>query len=133
VIGAIKTTKTAAEMETTGLVLTLYRAQYGEKPLLLEQDFGPYDLVAALTKDGKAITIGVVNPTTSPIEVRPALAGAAFVGNGTRYHIAGKDEFAHNFPGQPRAVDIIKTDGINPAAPLAVPALSATVFVLPLK
>ena len=27
--------KTAAEMETTGLVLTMYRAHYGEKPLLL--------------------------------------------------------------------------------------------------
>ena len=33
VIGAIKTTKTAAEMETTGLVLQLYRAHYGKIPL----------------------------------------------------------------------------------------------------
>jgi alpha-N-arabinofuranosidase len=133
VIGAIKTTKTAAEMETTGLVLTLYRAHYGEKPLLIEKDYAPYDIAAALTKDGKAVTLSVVNPTTSPIEVSPALTGATLAGNGTRYHITGKDEFAHNFPGQPRAVDIVQTEGINPAAPLAVPALSATVFVLPLK
>jgi alpha-N-arabinofuranosidase len=100
---------------------------------VIEKDYAPYDIAAALTKDGKAVTFSVVNPTTSPIEVRPALAGATFAGNGTRYHISGKDEFAHNFPGQPRAVDIVQTDGINPAAPLAVPALSATVFVLPLK
>jgi alpha-N-arabinofuranosidase len=133
VIGAIKTTKTAAEMETTGLVLTMYRAHYGEKPLLVEKDYAPYDVAAALTKDGKAITLSIVNPTTSPITVSPALAGVAFAGNGTRYHITGKDEFAHNFPGQPRAVDITKTDGINPSAPLSVPALSAVIFVLPVK
>ena len=41
VIGAIKTTRTAAEMETTGLVLQLYRAHYGQIPLRLEQDFAP--------------------------------------------------------------------------------------------
>jgi alpha-N-arabinofuranosidase len=133
VIGAIKTTKTAAEMETTGLVLTMYRAHYGEKPLLIEKDYAPYDVAAAITKDGKWITLSVVNPTTTAIEVSPALTGAIFAGNGTRYHLGGKDEFAHNVPGQPRAVDIVKTDGINPAAPLAVPAMSATLFVLPLK
>ena len=38
VIGAIKTTRTAAEMETTGLVLQLYRAHYGQVPLQIEQD-----------------------------------------------------------------------------------------------
>jgi len=32
VIGAIKTTKTAAEMETTGLVLQMYRAHYNQNP-----------------------------------------------------------------------------------------------------
>jgi alpha-N-arabinofuranosidase len=33
VIGALKTTRTAAEMETTGLVLQLYRAHYGGRRL----------------------------------------------------------------------------------------------------
>lgn len=134
VIGAIKTTKTAAEMETTGLVLTMYRAHYGEIPLHIEKDYAPYDIAAALTKDGRVVTLSVVNPTTTAIKVRPMPAGLSFVGHGgTRYHITGKDEFAHNFPGQPRAVDIVKTDGIDPAEPLDVPALSATVFVLPQK
>ena len=89
--------------------------------------------VVKIAKDGKWITLSVVNPTTTAIEVSPALTGAIFAGNGTRYHLGGKDEFAHNVPGQPRAVDIVKTDGINPATPLAVPAMSATLFVLPLK
>jgi alpha-N-arabinofuranosidase len=132
VIGAIKTTKTAAEMETTGLVLQLYRAHYGEKPLVLEKDFGPYDVAAAFTKDGKAVTVSVVNPTKEELEVHLVLTGRELAGPGTRWHIAGADEFAHNVPGKPRVVDIQQANNIAPAA-LRVPALSATLFALPLK
>jgi alpha-L-arabinofuranosidase len=53
VIGAIKTSRTAAEMETTGLVLQMYRAHYGQIPLRVDEDFGACDVAAALTADGK--------------------------------------------------------------------------------
>jgi alpha-N-arabinofuranosidase len=132
VIGAIKTTKTAAEMETTGLVLQMYRAHYGQTPLRTDQDFGPCDVVAALTKDGKTLTIGVMNPTDSELELRPTLSGATLAGTGTRWHITGPDHFAHNTPGKPRVVDIQRTDGLS-AASLRAPRLSASVFVLPLR
>ncbi len=134
VIGAIKTTKTTAEMETTGLMLQLYRAHYGVTPLLIEQPAGsPCDIAAALTKDGKTLTLAVVNPTAAEVTVRPALAGASFGATATRWHVTGPDEFAHNTPGQPRVVDIKRTDGVAIASPLPVPALSATLFVIPLK
>jgi alpha-N-arabinofuranosidase len=133
VIGAIKTTKTAAEMETTGLVLQLYRAHYGQIPLRIEQDFAPCDVAAALTKDGKTLTIGVVNPTESELELTPAVSGATPAGPATRWHITGPGPTAHNTPGKPRVVDIQRTDGLAATSPLRVPALSATVFVLPLK
>jgi alpha-N-arabinofuranosidase len=133
VIGAIKTTKTAAEMETTGLVLQLYRAHYGQKPFLLEKDFGPYDIAAALTKDGRTLTVGVVNPTTEEIQINLAPTGLALGANGTRYLITGADERAHNTPGQPRVVDIQRTDGIATNTALRVPALSNALFTLPLK
>ena len=48
-----------------------------------------------------------------------------------RWHITGPDEFAHNTPGQPRVVDIHRTDAS--AAALIVPALSCAIFELPLK
>jgi alpha-N-arabinofuranosidase len=133
VIGAIKTTKTAAEMETTGLVLEMYRAHYGRVPLLIERDFAPCDIAAATTKDDKALTIGVMNPTDSEIEVRPSISGATLTGSATRWHITGPDHFAHNTPGKPRVVDIQRTDGISTSSALRVPALSATIFVLPLQ
>lgn len=132
VIGAIKTTRTAAEMETTGLVLELYRKHFGETPLLMPEAAAPYDVVAALTKDGRTLTVAVVNPTSEEINLTLDLAGATLAGNGTRWHITGADEFAHNAPGQPRAVDIKRTDGVATNA-LKVPALSASLFALPLK
>jgi len=132
VIGAIKTTKTAAEMETTGLVLQLYRAHYGQIPLRLPQDFGDADIAAALTEDGRTLTLGVMNPGDAELEIQPSLAGAAFAGTATRWHLTGPDAGAHNTPGKPRVVDITQTDGLQ-AASLRVPPLSAAVFRLPLK
>lgn len=133
VIGAIKTNRTAAEMETTGLVLQLYRKHYGQIPLQLAPAAAPYDVVAALTTDGKTLTLSVVNPTESEVELHFTLAGAAPAGTATRWHITGPDQFAHNTPGKPRVVDIQRTDGIAPASALPVPALSCSLFAVPLK
>jgi alpha-N-arabinofuranosidase len=133
VIGAIKTSRTAAEMETTGLVLQLYREHYGQIPLQLEPVAAPYDVAAALSKDGKTLTISAVNPTEAEVELHFAIAGAAPATRGTRWYITGPDQFAHNTPGKPRVVDIERTDGIAADAALHVPALSCSLFAIPLK
>jgi alpha-N-arabinofuranosidase len=132
VIGAIKTTRTAAEMETTGLVLQLYRAHYGQVPLRIEQDFDPCDVAAALTLDGKTLTLGMMNPTGEEMDFRPSLSGATFTGSGTRWHIAGSSPQVHNTPGKPRVVDIQSTEGV-PSSSLRVPPLSCALFRLPVK
>jgi len=53
VIGAIKTTATAAEMETTGLGQQLYRARFGTTPVEVAGELQPLDVAAALTEDGR--------------------------------------------------------------------------------
>lgn len=131
VIGAIKTTKTTAEMETTGLVLQLYREKFGEIPLIVAQDFGPLDVAAALTKDGRKLTLSVVNPTAHEVSVNLSAAGLSPAGAVVRWHITGASPEAHNTPGKPRAVDIQRSDAM--ASTLQVPALSTTLFELPLK
>jgi alpha-N-arabinofuranosidase len=131
VIGAIKTTKTAAEMETTGLVLQLYRAKFGQIPLVIDGDFAPLDVAAALTSDRKTLTIGVVNPTTATVDLRLLLAGREFAGSATRWHLTGPDAQAHNSPGKPRAVDVHRWEGAT--AGLQAPALSCSLFELPLR
>lgn len=133
VIGAIKTSRTAAEMETTGLVLQLYRAHFGSVPLKLDGDFGPLDVAAALSADGRTLTVAIVNPTREPVALPLAFPAARLAGAATRWTIAAPDEFAHNTPGQPRAVDIATQTGLDPAQPLAAPALGIALFSIPLK
>ena len=135
VIGAIKTSKTAAEMETTGLVLQLYRAHFGTQPIALnpEEIPSPLDISAALSADGKTLTIGIVNPTESAVSVPIALSRGAKAGLATRYVIAADDRHAHNTPGQPRVVDIVESTGIDTNQPLAVPAIGVALFTIPLR
>jgi alpha-L-arabinofuranosidase len=131
VIGAIKTSKTTAEMETTGLVLQLYRQHYGVTPLLIDQPAAPYDVAAALSADGKTLTVSVVNPTAAEISL--TLTGLKTGTPAIRRHITGPSAEAHNTPGQPRIVDIQTTKDVATNAPLAVPALSCTLFTIPLE
>lgn len=131
VIGAIKTTKIAAEMETTGLVLQLYREKFGRLPLKLDQDFGELDVVAALSEDKRTLTVAVMNPTNAAADLKLAAAGLAPAGAATRWLISAPNAEAHNTPGQPRVVDIAKSNAT--AAALNVPALSCALFEIPLR
>ncbi len=134
VIGAIKTTKIAAEMETTGLVLQLYRARYGSIPLVIPEAPAPYDVTAALSKDGTRLTVSVVNPTREAAALKLSIAhGKKPGGPATRWHITGPDVLSHNSPGRKREVDIRTAEGIDAASPLEVPGLSCSLFDIPIR
>jgi alpha-L-arabinofuranosidase len=132
VIGAIKTTRTAAEMETTGLVLQMYREHFGTIPLHTAETAGPCDVSAALSADGRTLTLGVVNATPQAVGIRLELAGITLSSPATRYHITGPDALARNTPGQARVVDITRTTDIPTTTPLPIPALSNALFIIPL-
>lgn len=133
VIGAIKTTRIAAEMETTGLALMMYRRHFGTQPVAVDHEDGSLDISAALTEDGKSLTIAVVNPTESETRLNLDLSGFDLSGDATRWHFSGEDEFAHNVPGEERRVEIVQTDAQQPNSGLISPALSAAIFVFPLQ
>jgi alpha-N-arabinofuranosidase len=133
VIGAIKTTKTAAELETTGLVLKLYRERFGVTPVEVGTDLTPLDASAALSADGRALTLAVVNPTEEARPLRIELAGGrGLAGTGERWVITGRDRWAHNRPGSPRQVDI-SSEGVSHAETVEAPPLSVTLWSLWLK
>jgi len=133
VIGAIKTSRTSAEMETTGLVLQLYRAHFGQIPLKLVGDFGPLDVAAALTADGKTLTIAIVNPTTETVELPLVLAHRKIGQKASRWTLVGVGEHASNTPGQARQVDLVRTDAVDSSKPLAAPAISCTLYTISLE
>jgi len=130
VIGAIKTTATRAEMETTGLVLSLYRRWFGTLPVRAAGVELPLDVAAAWTADRRDLTIAIVNPTNEERTLDLDLRGARLTGSARRFVIAGKDALAHNAPGRPRSVAILETSFDEAPAALVSPALSVALYVL---
>jgi alpha-N-arabinofuranosidase len=105
VIGCIKTSKTAASLDTTGLALKLYRQHFGVTPVAVESP-APLDVAAAWTADRKALTVGIVNPTMKPAELSLHVAGTMLKSDGAGWQIAGPDPMAHNAPGKEPPVKI---------------------------
>jgi alpha-N-arabinofuranosidase len=130
VIGCIKTSRRHAAFETTGLVLKLYRNQYGELPVTTTTT-GALDAQAAWTKNRKTLTIGVVNGSTEAVSIPLKLNGAKLKGSGTKWQIAGTDPMAYNDSDQPPKVVIeeSKVSGLGDSLPVA--PCSITLFSLP--
>lgn len=109
VIGCIKTSQTSAQFETTGLVLKLYRNEYGEIPLKVEAP-RPYDVAAATTADGKTLTVAVVNPTEKALVFHFDASALKLADAGKKFEIADSDPRAFNDPDAPQRVDIVPSE-----------------------
>ena len=132
VIGAIKTTKTDAEMEPTGQVLATYRRNFGTLPLKITAPAGPLDVAAALTGDRTTLTIAIVNPTTEARRVSFDLKGAMPTPAAVQLVLSGRDKWSHNAPGQPRGVTLSQST-VNDPLQVEVPPLSVVLRRVPLQ
>jgi alpha-N-arabinofuranosidase len=128
VIGCVKTTKTAAAFETTGLVLKLYRQHFGTLPVSATTDL-PLDVAAAWTADRKALIVAVVNPTLEKREVALDVSGARLTGTGRRWQIANDDPLAYNDPGQTPKV-VIQEEKVSDGRRLLVAPCSVTLYAV---
>lgn len=133
VIGAIKTTKTQAEFETTGLVLKLYRERFGSVPVHLQGEIKPLDIAGALSTDGQTLTLAIVNPTEQPKSITLNLTGGQFYGSGTRWVITGPDKWSYNAPGKQRQVDIVQTAFTTFSNDINLAPLSVTLYAFKLR
>jgi alpha-N-arabinofuranosidase len=130
VIGAIKTTRTAAAFDTTGLVLKLYRAHFGQVPVTVAGAPEPLDVAAAWRDDRSALTLAIVNPTYEPQALALQLRGGSFAAAATLRRIAGTDPMAYNEPGKPAAVKIEETANVGVGERITLPPMSISIFEL---
>ncbi len=133
VIGAVKTTQTRAEMESTGLVLALYRREWGQVPVTVEGDYQPLDVTAAWTADRTALTLAAVNPTESAQRLRVEWRGAEPTGKARRWVLTGPGRWAHNDPEQPRAVTVTSESLQSLSPELEIPPASVTLWRVEVK
>ncbi|KPK39782.1 MAG: hypothetical protein AMJ65_11135 [Phycisphaerae bacterium SG8_4] len=130
VIGCIKTSKTDAAFETTGLALKLYRNHFGSIPLAVTGSTEPLDIAAALTEDGEALTVAVVNPTEQQRELTVDLQGTQVRRTGTLWRIAHKNPMAYNEPGAEPNVFIEETQITDISSDVSLPPLSISLYKL---
>jgi alpha-L-arabinofuranosidase len=134
VLGAIKTTGATAELESTGLVLALYRHHFGTLPVAVVGAPKPLDVAAAWTNaDRQELTVAVVNPTTHERRLSLQAKDASLFGAGRRFVVTGAGPLAHNEPGRPRGVEVSETSVAGAGAPVEVPPLSVALFVFPVE
>ncbi len=133
VIGCIKTSKTAAAFETTGLALKLYRNHFGTVPVGVAGDVDPLDVAAAWTADRKALTIAVVNPTEHEHELAMDLKGAQSTGKGVLCLIAHTDPMAYNEPGKKPNVVIVEKPIAGFSGKKKLPPLSISLYKLAIR
>jgi alpha-N-arabinofuranosidase len=133
VIGAVKTTKTAAAFDTTGLVLKLYRAKFGSIPIKVLGAPAPLDVAAAWREGRKVLTVAVVNPTKESQVLPMTFKGIKPPASARLHLITGPDEGAYNEPGKDPAVAIVTTEGAPFGPKLTLPPLSVSLYEVELK
>jgi alpha-N-arabinofuranosidase len=133
VIGCIKTTKTTAFFDTTALPLLLYRREFGSLPLAVtgNRDEHALDVAAAKTADGRAITIGIVNPQAKPQAIQLTVRGGKVGATATVWRITAGDAEATNTP-EKHAVAIAEEKDAVVGNMVTVPAYSVSVYRVPL-
>jgi len=133
VIGCIKTNKTEAQFESTGLVLKLYRNHYGETPIEVMGMPEPLNVAAAWGKDWKTITLGVINPTIDKYNLSVNFRNISLSGNGILRIITGNDPMVHNEPGKEPVITIKENTVRNISNVLEIQPLSVMLFSLEVK
>ncbi len=132
VIGAIKTTRTSAFLESTGQVLKLYRSHFGETPVAVACGAKNVDAAAAWTRERDALTVAVVNTNKKPVELKLDLAGAVPGGAATVWTIQNDDPDAFNDTTAPDRVAIVESAwDAGKDATLKVKGYSVTLLRIP--
>jgi len=108
---SIEFNATEAALNATGLLFQLYREHFGTIPVEVDGNSPPpppkysiggdqprvnagsptypLDVSAALTSDGRRLTLAVVNPTESAQKLELALKGIELSAKGTQWHMTG--------------------------------------------
>jgi alpha-N-arabinofuranosidase len=128
VIGAIKTSKTAATFDSTGVVLELYRNHFGSIPVKVSGEPAPLDVAAAWTEGKKTLTLAVVNATKTAQTLPISFSGVRVPRTAKLYLVTGADEMACNVPGKEPGVTVREVPNAPFGKKLTLPPISVSLY-----
>jgi alpha-N-arabinofuranosidase len=128
VIGCIKTTKTKAFLDSTALPLMAYRRHFGTIPVKVSGNYEEHylDVVAALTADGKTLTIGVINSNEKEETVPTTIVGGKLGPAGRKWSVSGSDPRVMNDADNKRLA--VVESAFDPNIPWTAPPYSFTIL-----
>ena len=130
VIGAIKTSRTAATLDTTGVVLKLYRERFGTIPVEIAGTPEPLDVAAAWRENGRGFTVSILNPTRSEQALDLRIDGVTVPRVARLSRVTGSYERAFNAPGKAPQVGVQTVEAEPFSSRIAVPPMSASLYEL---
>jgi alpha-N-arabinofuranosidase len=134
VIGAVKTSKTAAVLDTTGVVLALYRKHFGAVPVAVGGTPEPLDVMACWKDEMKTVlTLSIVNPTKRQMTLKLDLGKLKLPKTARLFLVGGLDPRACNVPGKPPAVAVYETGDAPFGKKLMVPPISVSLYEIAVR
>ncbi len=134
VIGAIKTSKTAAVLDSTGVILALYRKHFGTIPVAVTGGPEPLDVMACWKDETKSVlTLSIVNPTKRQMSLRLDAGRLALPKTARFFLVGGLDPRACNVPGQAPQVAVHETEAAPFGKTLMVPPISVSLYEIAVR
>ncbi len=133
VIGCIKTTPTDAAFDATAFPLVLYRREFGTIPVAVDGWDERLDVTAALTEDGRYLTIGLVNATIDTYRLDLSFDAVEPAGKAEGWQVTNPDPMAYNDPGRESVIDIEPLPAADLTETVTIPPVSITLYKVPVK
>lgn len=153
--GLVSFNRTDMNVLPVGMMFKLYRRHFGVTPVAVTgnspqhdvkglagvdkpkipsgSDTYPLDASAALTADGKALTVAIVNSTESEQQIDVTFKAVALQPGGKLWRIAAAELNPQNQPGKPPAVDIVESAVTQVPGRLVIPKLSISLYEWPVR
>ncbi|HSA96310.1 MAG TPA: alpha-L-arabinofuranosidase C-terminal domain-containing protein, partial [Acidobacteriota bacterium] len=134
VIGAIKTSKTAAVLDSTGVILALYRKHFGTVPLAVRGTPEPLDVMACWKDATKGVlTLSIVNPMKRQMTIRLDAGKLVLPRTARLFLVGGLDPRACNVPGKEPQVSVHETEAAPFGTTVMVPPISVSLFEIAVR
>ncbi len=146
---------TEAIFNTTGLMFKLYREHYGTLPIEVTGDSPqpapkwpvggdqpavnagsptyPLDVVAAFTSDRKFLTVAVINPTQSTVQLDLKIDGVRLQGKSRMWQMTGPSVDAADLVGHKSEVETVETQLPEVPVALGVAPISINIYEFPVR
>jgi alpha-N-arabinofuranosidase len=121
-------------LDSTGVILALYRHHFGTIPVAVGGAPEPLDVMACWKDEAKTVlTLSIVNPTKRAMTLKLDAGTIGLPKTARLFLVGGLDPRACNVPGQEPQVKVHETADAPFGAKLMVPPISVSLYEITVR